>query len=213
MKVLFSSHLQMSVSEAKRQLAEILPELDFTNSNSLVELEKIITDAGLFAYVDLPEYDYSPVRAAEQQLITRDTVCDILTAPDVIVPADFNYCEIPSEEIFSATPNIEDVIAQLQSMQSASERNIDAVLSCVDQMKSIASKMDKAGLERTNADEMVGKLEELQYNYRMFDSYHRKRIDVAQSTLDTFRPLALKVTELSTKLAQATNDNERAIVS
>lgn len=209
MKVLFSASLKIELGKAKSELITAYPSINFSNAVSLLDLEKILIDNGITHYTELPEYDFSIIESRLNEIKLDNLICDDLLNDEISVPNNFSYCETPDESINIPEIDVNSIITEIENMAHNSEADIKSVLECVGKMQDIATTMSNNIAKRTDANNLLGVLEELLYNYRIFDAYHQKRLDTINSVTDTFSTLTNRVNVLQKQLDIATSDIEK----
>jgi hypothetical protein len=233
----FSHTLDFPYETALALAKEKFPDLDYSNVNTSRDLDTLLLEAGEILYVDI-DFDKQSREAIALENETAKIVeaqIGVLECPEDGVPLVYTQeeldaaisCEVPNEfpdpnsDDPDAAPSDKDLL-ELNAEISQLEKELDQILElqdedknkmldCVGKMQSIADELNVLIDRETKVRETEINLEELYYNFSIFERYYKKRVQRLDEILGIFDPLIIEKRRLEAEIDrfQPIRDDDR----
>ena len=194
MIVAFNSNLNINLSYAISKAKDSFPTQNFSNINSLQDLEDRLNSIEQTLFVETTftsSVTEEDVKILEKEIQTNVDELNCLKPPMEFSQKDLDECfccdppEFP-EAIEVPDSELDDL---LKSVQEEDATEVNKILDCVDQAKNITNDLiPLIDRERKIKDTKIN-LEEFLYNYRIMEGYYKKRVDTIDELLGIFDPL------------------------
>lgn len=188
------------------------PQIDLSEAIDPTSLERILLENGQIMFVDI-NFDIQNLRAiSEEASLAREIEATLDTMdcppPDPIYTEkdiDFDPCETPAE--FPPVPEPGDIDVELDTQEienilEAQGAENSSTLDCMAEMAQIADNINALNAREQLIRETHTSLEELLYNYRIMETFFRKRSEVLNRILNTFNPLVARKREIEARLEE-----------
>lgn len=233
----FSHTLDFPYETALAMAKEKFPELNYSDVHTARDLDMLLLEAGEILYVDV-DFDKQSRDAIELENETAkvvDAQIGVLECPEDGVPLVYTqdeldaavFCEVPNEfpdpntDDPDAAPSDKD-LAELDVEISQLEKELDQILElqdedkekmldCVGKMQNITDELNVLIDRETKIRETEINIEELYYNYSLFERYYKKRVERLNEVLGIFDPLIIEKRRLEAEIErfQPIRDDDR----
>lgn len=223
-KVAFDSTTDISLDDAKTAAQVEFPTLNLNGIVDKISLERVLRESELLLFVDVDQdVQTNAALQSEKDLSAQikeasSTIeCPIDPPPFSSQDLDADMCEVPAE-FPPAIPIDDNEISQfeaeiqsiLDNQHGSVEGNTDTndevkqIMDCVSMMQDITDRVNILLKKENDLRNTLVNLEELLYNYRVMESYFKKRIEVLGAVLGTFDPLIVQKRDIENQLGIVT---------
>lgn len=197
------------------------PQTDLSGAVDPTSLERILLENGQIMFVEI-NFDIQNIQAISNEIslakeieATLDTM-DCPPPDPVYTENDINFdpCEEPPE--FPPVPepgdiSVETDTQEIENILAAQAAENASVLECMAEMEQIAENINILNAREQLIRETHTSLEELLYNYRVMESFFKKRSDVLNRILRTFNPLVARKRELEARIDEINPQYDAAL--
>lgn len=226
MIVAFSHIIDFPFETALALSKERFPALDYSQVKTARDLDMLLLEAEEVLYVDVDtdKQNREAIAAEEIEAKKVESHIGIVECPEDGVPLVYTqeeldaavFCEVPNEfpDPNSDDPNaapsdadldeidkeISEVEKQLADIEGLMEDDRNKMLSCINDMQTITDAVNVLIDRETKIRETEINLEELLYNYRIFEQYFKKRVQRLDEILGIFDPLIVEKRRLEAEI-------------
>lgn len=231
--IVFNSSVNITLTDALIAFSKSFPDESTSGINNLIDLEDKLSSMGQTLFVTIDVDKFNDAFTAKDKEVGDEVLDETdnlhCSAPPMKFDAsditdDCLCCDPPEfpEPIAVAESDLADLVKSLEEDQrkkygsledpnSTGPDEIKDVMTCLSQMQDITDVINKLSTKAGNVLNTVINLEELLYNYRIMESYFKKRLDAMDQILGTFDPLITQKRDYQSQIDLLTPQDAKAL--